>query len=266
MRRGKMLINGEECRKISSFERYCISESGRIYRTESDFDLKTEDIKIDSLLVRELKVHFRMYKNVLRQGFASLTDTKGNLHSVAVAPLVGIAFGLLTENLNNKKQTIGYKDGNKKNLHYTNLFVTKREYSNYKLTQRDVKSIKKHIRLGIALRKIAWIFGVSEMQINRIKTGENWGNGKRKIKAPVAPFEIKDGRMRKYIATFNQEKITSGIKKRFTIKRNPESPTDNLIVGIINDYKLSLKHSNITRAAQIVENLNNYFFDNITVK
>jgi hypothetical protein len=100
------------------------------------------------------------------------------------------------------------------------------------------------------------------MQINRIKTGENWGNGKRKIKAPKAPFEIKEVKMKKYIATFNREETVRGIRKRFTIKRNPENPTDNLIIGIVNGYKLSLKHSNITRAKESVQKLNDYFFEN----
>jgi len=113
----------------------------------------------------------------------------------------------------------------------------------------------------VPLRRIAWVFGVSEMQINRIKTGENWGNGKRKIKAPVAPFEIKDGRMRKYIATFDKKKTVIKIKKPFMVKRNSDKPTDNLIVGIVNGYKLSLKHTNITRAKRMVEKLNKYFFN-----
>jgi len=253
----KMIINDEECRKISSFERYCISESGRIYRIRPNYN----EEKHKDLFISENKIHFRIYKGHIRQGFASLTDTNGKLHNVAVAPLVAIAFGLLSEELNKRKQEIAYKDGNKKNLHYTNLIVTEKKHVNSKLSQEDVKHIKKQIKLGIPLRRIAFVFGVSEMQINRIKTGENWGNGKRKIKAPVAPFKIEDGRIRKYIATFDQKKGLNGIKKRFAIKRNPDEPTDNLIFGIINGYKLSLKHTNITRAKQIVERLNNYFFD-----
>ena len=258
----KLIINGEECRKILGFERYSISESGRIYRTEPYYNIEKERMQNGSLFVNECKLQFRMRKGKLRQAYASLTDTNSKLHNVAVAPLVAIAFGVIEEKINNKKQEIKYKDGNKKNLHYTNLFVSEREYFNYKLNKEDVKQIKKQIKKGIPLRRIALMFCVSEMQINRIKTGENWGNGKRNIKAPVAPFKITDGRMRKYIATFNRKKMDNNIKKRFTIKRNPDKPTDNLIVGIINGYKLSLKHTNITRAKQIVVKLNKYFFDN----
>ncbi len=255
----EIIINSEKCRVIKGFERYHISESGRIYRTETG--KKRSWRTKGRVFINETKIHFRIQNDKLRQGFASLTDTEGKLHNVAAAPLVAIAFGVLLEKLNKKKQAIDYRDGNKRNLHYSNLFVAKNTHTNNKLDSRDVKHIKKQIKLGVPLRRIAWVFGVSEMQINRIKTGENWGNGKRKIKAPVAPFEIKDGRIRKYIATFDKKKTVIRIKKPFIIKRNPDKSTDNLIVGIVNGYKLSLKHTNITSAKRIIEKLNNYFFD-----
>ncbi len=256
---GKIIINSEECRKVISFERYHISETGRIYRTETG--KKRSWRTKGKVFINEIKVHFRIQNDKLRQGFASLTDTEGKLHNVAVAPLVAIAFGVLLKKMNKKKQAIDYRDGNKRNLHYSNLFIIGKTHINSKLNSKDIKHIKKQVKLGIPLRRIAWVFGVSEMQINRIKTGENWGNGKRKIKAPVAPFEIKDGRIRKYIATFDKNKTVIRIKKPFMVKRNSGKSTDNLIVGIVNGYKLSLKHTNITRAKRIVEKLNKYFFD-----
>jgi len=253
-------INDEKCNQVIGFERYHISESGRIYRTESgkERSWRTKG----KTYISENKIHFRIQNNKLRQGLASLTDTEGKLHSVAVAPLVAITFGIATSKiLKTKKRTIGYKDGNKKNLHYSNLLLIERTKINSKLTLEDVKHIKKMIKKEIPLNRIAYLFNVSEMQINRIKTGENWGNGKRKIKTPKAPFEIKDGRMRKYIATFDKKKTTINIKKTFTVRRNSENPTDNTIVGIVKGYKLSLKHKNITRAREIVKKLNEYFFD-----
>lgn len=252
-------INNEKCHKIIGFERYHISESGRIYRTETD--KKRSWRTKGRTYISENKIHFRTQNGKLRQGLASLTDTKGKLHSVAVAPLVAIAFGIVSSKIKSKKQEISYKDGNKKNLHYSNLIVIERKTVNNKLTSEDVKHIKKLIKKETPLNRIAYLFSVSEMQINRIKTGENWGNGKRKIKAPKAPFEIQDGRMRKYIATFDKQKTTTNIKKTFTVKRNSENPNDNTIVGIVKGYKLSLKHKNITRAREIVKKLNQYFFD-----
>ncbi len=46
----------------------------------------------------------------------------------------------------------------------------------YKLTENDVRNIRKKIKGGKTLMKeIAKQFGVTDMQIYRIKSGENWG-------------------------------------------------------------------------------------------
>lgn len=52
---------------------------------------------------------------------------------------------------------------------------------NYKLTDARVVQIKKQLLIGKKnLRSIAAQFGVTDMQIHRIKTGENWGHIKVK--------------------------------------------------------------------------------------
>ncbi len=45
-----------------------------------------------------------------------------------------------------------------------------------KLTEMDVLTIKKRLKRGYSLKKLAKQFEVSDMQIHRIKTGENWGH------------------------------------------------------------------------------------------
>lgn len=45
-----------------------------------------------------------------------------------------------------------------------------------KLTENEVLLIKKRLKKGDTLRSLAKRFGVSDMQIHRIKTGENWGH------------------------------------------------------------------------------------------
>ncbi len=47
-----------------------------------------------------------------------------------------------------------------------------------KLSEQDVLYIKKRLKRGDSLRKLASRFHVSDMQIHRIKTGENWGHVK----------------------------------------------------------------------------------------
>lgn len=43
-----------------------------------------------------------------------------------------------------------------------------------KLTENEVLVIKKRLKKGYTLKRLAKQFGVSDMQIHRIKTGENW--------------------------------------------------------------------------------------------
>lgn len=53
------------------------------------------------------------------------------------------------------------------------------EVGNYKLTAARVRMIKHKIRKGnTSLKIIAGQYGVSDMQIHRIKTGENWSHVK----------------------------------------------------------------------------------------
>jgi len=55
----------------------------------------------------------------------------------------------------------------------------KKELGSYKLTEERVRLIKRKMLNGkTRLKIIAKQFGVSDMQIHRIKTGENWGHVK----------------------------------------------------------------------------------------
>lgn len=48
--------------------------------------------------------------------------------------------------------------------------------ANAKLTEKQVLTIKQKLSLGkTTLKQIALKFGISDMQVHRIKTGENWG-------------------------------------------------------------------------------------------
>jgi len=47
---------------------------------------------------------------------------------------------------------------------------------NSKLKESDVRIIKHQLKMGIAGSVLAKAFNVSEMQISRIKSGENWSN------------------------------------------------------------------------------------------
>lgn len=94
-------------------------------------------------------------------------------------------------------------DSNLNNNHYSNLkWLTEEEmrahYSNYfkvkynkpsfprivttsKLSEQDVSLLKSMLQRGIRQSTIAKLFSISEMQITRIKRGENWGHVNPKL-------------------------------------------------------------------------------------
>ena len=76
-----LIINNEECRSLDGFDRYHISESGRVYRT----DLKTPRSarSKDKIYLSENKVHYKIGKNTLRHGRVSITDNTGKAYSFA---------------------------------------------------------------------------------------------------------------------------------------------------------------------------------------
>lgn len=260
----KIFIHQEECHVVKGFTRYCISESGKLYRHIPTNLVEQAIIDKGAPYIRKNKWHYRTNSLKKGQPFCSMTNDEGRLVLRSVAQYVAEAFEIEGGIFDYAIHSLEFIDGDCKNLHYTNLRITGKKKNNAKLTVDDVKEIKRLIRKDFPLKQIAKRFGVSDMQINRIKTGENWGNGKRKINAPTAPFNIEDGKMRRYIATFNQETAPPEIKKPFAIKRNPNDPTDNLILGILKGYKLTLKHKNITRAQVNVKKINDYFFNTKT--
>lgn len=92
---------------------------------------------------------------------------------------------------------VAHKDGNLKNNHVSNLsWMTKEmlaehhrelsskkgfrksanQMSNSKLKIGDVKLLKSMLERGTPQSRIAKMFCISEMQVTRIKRGENWGH------------------------------------------------------------------------------------------
>ncbi len=68
---------------------------------------------------------------------------------------------------------------------YSKIFTGKkyqREKRNTKLKEQDVVQLKKMLQRGIPQAKIAKLICISEMQVTRIKRGENWGD----VKIPEA--------------------------------------------------------------------------------
>lgn len=258
------IINDEECRVVKGFDRYCVSISGKVYRIKPLHKVDEEMLKKNKgLYVNRVATNYNKKRKSPPHVYVNLTKPNGDrkMYPTKVAKLVAECFGLGDGTFDREQHDVIFIDENKHNLHLSNLKMRDISKGVGKISIKEVKEIKKQIRKGATLKQLAIKYGVSDMQINRIKTGENWGNGKRKIKAPVAPFEIENGKIRRYIATFKAEAAPKGIRKPFAIKRNPDEPTDNTIIGIVKGYKLTLKHKNITRAQANVNKLNGYFFE-----
>ncbi len=69
--------------------------------------------------------------------------------------------------------------------HYSNYFKIKynkpsfqRILTKNKISEKDVALLKSMLERGIRQSVIAKLFGISEMQVTRIKRGENWGHVK----------------------------------------------------------------------------------------
>ena len=52
----------------------------------------------------------------------------------------------------------------------------KTQINNSKLKERDVVLLKSMLQRGVTQASIAKMFCISEMQVTRIKRGENWGH------------------------------------------------------------------------------------------
>lgn len=51
----------------------------------------------------------------------------------------------------------------------------KRKITNSKLTMTDISHLKAMLERGVVQAVVAKLFGISAMQVSRIKSGENWG-------------------------------------------------------------------------------------------
>lgn len=252
-------INGEYCVRLKNYPHYVVSRSGRFYRTEP-YCRSERLIQKQNPNAYFNEVSHSVCKNKSNSFIlVALVDKNDKRTTARAARLVAEAFG---KKIKSKKPIFNYIDGDFRNVSFDNLMIGKRKmvHKFYKIKESDVPIIRELLEKNVSLKTIAKIYNCSDMSIHRIKTGECWNEGIIIIEKPQAPFYIEDGKIRKYIAIFDHKKVQDNIKKKFTIKRNYENPTDNLIWGIVNGYKLSLKHQNITRARELVKKLNNYFF------
>ena len=255
-----MEINGENCKAIPGFSRYVISENGRIYRilALNKNEKKVQKDSPENLFIRESQVQFYKKKSRGRWSQVGLVNNAGKFTTAAVEKLLCNTFDLWPDSKN--KFSISFKDGNHKNISISNVETSPQKPNNSKLTIDQVKDIQKLISKKVSLRKIADTYGVSDMQICRIKSGENWRKGGRITPVPQPPFKVEDSKLRRFLGTFEYSEIDKTIRRPFTIKRS-DNPTDNKIIGVVNGFRLTKSHKNISRARILVFKLNTHFFN-----
>lgn len=135
----------------------------------------------------------KILKPGLTKGFFTVTfKTEGKKKTFLVHKLVAMMF----IKKDNEDQVIAiHLDWNKRNNHFSNLKWVTREAAydrimprlqeinkiknkgiirNSKLKPEDVERLKSMLEKGIKQNVIAKLFSISEMQVTRIKRGENW--------------------------------------------------------------------------------------------
>lgn len=162
-----------EIKNLEASEKYEVSNYGRV-----------KSFKVD-------KEEGRIIKGTTAQGHKviSVQLKKGKFQTVYIYKLVAEYF--VTKRTEATDAVI-HLDYDKENNHFKNLkWVTKKQFddhqkenpnkpqrviTNSKLTVAKVKQIKKILlKDNVKLYQVAAKFGITHTQLNRIRSGENWG-------------------------------------------------------------------------------------------
>lgn len=256
-----LYVNGEIVKQIPDFSNYVVSEFGKVYLINPTW-LHNSPIQYPE---SNLKIYYRVKSCLQKRSkdysalFIGLKNDEGRQTCRTIPWLVYNAFGQQLKGHPNS-YSIRYHDNDPYNCHIDNLLIQVRDKAHLKLQPEWIPHIKKMLKNGVPLSIIGLRFGVSDMQIHRIKTGENWNNGRRLIKKPTLPFKVDNPDVRLILYPCEFKKINDpNIRSKFFIRRNGYDGTDNTIIGRINGYRISKPHKNITRARQQVAKINEYF-------
>ena len=161
--------------KISEKEKFKISNYGRI------INCKTED----GFLVKEYFING--YQNLPVKQKKNGKQTSRYVHKLVAEHFLEKNNGICVIHLNydktdNRIENLKWATKREKELHQFNNpnwegIVKKRNENISKLNEGKVKIIKRQLKNNrTRINMIAKRFGVSDTQIHRIKTGENWGS------------------------------------------------------------------------------------------
>jgi len=174
-------LEDEEWRNVPKTNgRYKISSYGRIKSFVVD---KEKGRLLKPALVKNFRFVYLWYNNKPNRFFvhklvATLWLPKPKKNQTIVTHL--------DRNLKNNHYTnlewISLEESTKRNAEYFKKKYTGKKYPGVrhhtKLKEKDIIQLKKMLLRNIPQAKIAKLFCISEMQVTRIKRGENWGDVK----------------------------------------------------------------------------------------
>jgi len=161
--------------KISETEKFKISNSGRIINCKTD----------EEFLVK--KYFINGYQNLPLKQKKNGKQTSRYVHKLVAEHFLEKNNGICVIHLNydktdNRIENLKWATKREKELHQFNNpnwegIVKRRSKNIGKLNEGKVKIIKRQLKNNrTRIKMIAKRFGVSDMQIHRIKTGENWSS------------------------------------------------------------------------------------------
>jgi hypothetical protein len=180
-----MILKQQKLRKIedeiwrdvpNSNNRYCVSNYGRIksfaYNKKDGQLLKCDVIKGFKLVQLNMNKFKRKY--YVHKLVADIWITKPTDKHIFVTHLDGNKMNNHITNLEwHTKETLMVKH---KENRLNNIFQKPKSINNTKLKESDVVLLKSMLQRGVVQATIAKMFCISEMQVTRIKRGENWGH------------------------------------------------------------------------------------------
>ncbi|HCT30362.1 MAG TPA: hypothetical protein DIW31_06435 [Bacteroidales bacterium] len=174
-------LDDEEWREVPNSEgRYFVSNYGRV---KSFMINKTEGRLLTFSLVKNFRFVNLTFNGKHRTTFIhklvanAWLPKPSDKHTI----VTHLDRNLKNNHISNLQWLTPEEAGKRNGEYYKNLFSGKKlpgERHHTKLKERDIIQLKMMLEKGIPQTKIAKLFCISEMQVTRIKRGENWGDVK----------------------------------------------------------------------------------------
>lgn len=253
-------VQGEIVKPIQGFEKYIISEYGRVYRVVKSAKhlnkilLPNSNVKIFC----EIKRVYVITPPDNEYYSIPLWDNNNKLTSRALHRLVYETFGHKLDGTHHTYK-FDFIDGNCKNLHIDNIHVSLKVNYGKKITPQIEQRITELHEKGMNVSKVSLIVGVPVDIVKRILIGTFRGKIKDKELGEF-PVRVKDESILELLKAFKFEKINGeNISRKFALRFNPKDLLDITVVGRIEGSKFKKRYKDVALAKKDAKLLNDYF-------